>query len=98
MIMAKYEISRADVDQFGSKLDEFGEVLTEKERALLLYAFSLAKKEIEDRVSSGSAPKGDSKSSLPRLSDSFKTAFAKADKAAIETDTEGYITVIMKWE
>jgi hypothetical protein len=95
--MAKYEVNRAEINQFSTKLDEFGEVLTEKERALLLYSFSLAKKELDDRASSGSAPKGDSKSSLPKLSDSFKTAFARGDQGTITTDTEGLV-VYISWQ
>ena len=51
-------ITQEDLTALARKLDELGDVLTDKEQALLLAVFKLAGKEINDRVRAGSSSSG----------------------------------------
>jgi hypothetical protein len=71
-----FTVKKTDVDSLAGKLDEFGDVLTDNERALLLYTFSLTGKDIAKQTPSGGATGGPApKSNLPKLSAAFESAF-----------------------
>lgn len=77
------KVTRAEIQQLASKLDEFGEVLTEKERAVLLYAFDLLKKDLASKVGGGGG-----KSGLPKLSAAFNDAFTPGGAAGFGSEAE----------
>ncbi|WP_409328860.1 hypothetical protein [Trujillonella humicola] len=84
-------ITQGDLAALARKLDELGDVLTEKEQTLLLAVFRLAGKEINDRVrasaSSGSGSQTESGRAVAaarttgRLSAGFKDAFVPVGTA-----------------
>ena len=79
------QVTRSEIQQLASKLDEFGEVLTEKERAVLLYAFNLLKKDLRGKDGGGQSGGG---SKLPPLSAAFNSAFTPGGAAGFGSDAE----------
>lgn len=85
--MAEQSVSPAELSALAKKLDELGDVLTEKERSLLLAVFKLAATTIESRLQGASTGAGGqtesgrramgpgSQSALPALSEGFRNAF-----------------------
>jgi len=69
-------VTQADVDDMASKLDQFGAVLNDREKAVLLGIFGLAAQAISDEVR-GSTSTPAQPSSLPSLSSGFRAAFQK---------------------
>lgn len=83
-------IKQEDLAALARKLDELGDVLTEKEQALLLAVFKLAGKEINDRVRASTSGGGSQTESgrgvaIARpsgaLSSGFKDAFVSVGTA-----------------
>jgi hypothetical protein len=91
--MADQSVTQADLANLASKLDEVADVLTDKEKTLLLAVFKLAGEAIAARVQSapaagqkesGSMRPGTAGATLARstvLSDGFKGAFQSVGKA-----------------
>jgi hypothetical protein len=86
--MAEVTLSKSDIDGLARKLDEFGEVLSADEKAILLAIFGLAATSLSKAVSESEsglsaanvaaglvAPTVDRSALLPRLSDGFRDAF-----------------------
>ncbi|CCV14639.1 hypothetical protein [Mesorhizobium sp. STM 4661] len=80
--MADQAVTQADLAKLAKKLDEVADVLTDKERTLLLAVFKLAGEAIAARVqgapSDGEKESGSIRASAARstvLSDGFKGAF-----------------------
>ena len=87
--MAEISISQQDIDSIARKLDDFGDVLSENERGVLLAIFGLAATAIGSASSESEAAGNpithsiasfsDTRLSfsgrLPRLSDGFQNAF-----------------------
>lgn len=84
-------ITQGDVDNIAKKLDEFAEVLTEKERTIFLAVLNLAGKELKDKLQSlkPGGEKPTSTSGLPSLSAGFKTAFEPSVGAKLTYDETG---------
>ncbi len=78
------QVSREEIRQLASKLDEFGEVLTDKERAILLYAFGLLRKDFAQKGGGGQGGGG----KLPRLSEAFNSAFTPGGAAGFGSEAE----------
>jgi hypothetical protein len=80
-------IKQGDLEALARKLDELADVLTEKEKALLLAVFKLAGQAIEDRVHAGSSTGSQTESAgapvLDRaaLSAGFRNAFQSVGNA-----------------
>ena len=84
-------ITQEDLAALARKLDELGDVLTEKEQTLLLAVFKLAGKEINDRVRASASAGGGSQTESGRglavarpsgrLSAGFKDAFVPVGMA-----------------
>jgi hypothetical protein len=72
-------VTQADIDDVASKLDEFGAVLNDREKAILLGVFSLAAGGISKAAQSAGTPQSgtSAQSSVPSLSAGFRTAFQK---------------------
>jgi hypothetical protein len=70
-------VTQADIDDIAKKLDEFGAVLNEREKAVLLGVLGLAADGIEKAAAAAppAPPKG--ASSVPSLSSGFRNAFQK---------------------
>jgi hypothetical protein len=84
--MAELSVSPADLSALSKKLDDLGDVLTDKERSLLLAVFKLAATAIQSRVQgasggasqqTGTGPQTESGrlASVPALSEGFRNAF-----------------------
>ncbi|KYF68168.1 hypothetical protein [Sorangium cellulosum] len=79
--------TQAEIDKLATKLDELSEVLTETERGLLLAIISIAGQSIAEKAKAKPAePTGPT--SLPRLSDAFKSAFKAGVAARYEFEGE----------
>ncbi|WP_437625295.1 hypothetical protein [Sorangium sp. So ce1151] len=73
--MQQIVITKEDLDGISRKLDEFGAVLTERERTVLLATFGIAAQAIA-QASKGAAPvKAGAAAPLPPLSVGFRKAF-----------------------
>ncbi|WP_437783347.1 hypothetical protein [Sorangium sp. So ce1097] len=78
--------TQAEIDKLATKLDELSEVLTENERGLLLAIISIAGQTIAEKARAKPEPTGPT--SLPRLSDAFKSAFKAGAAARYEFEGE----------
>ena len=85
--MPKFNVSDDEVIALGKKLDEFSEVLTEKERAMLLAMIRAAGKEFK-ALGTSTPTTTPPKSSLPPLGSAFDAAFipARASEFFDESD------------
>lgn len=81
------KVTEDDVDNIARKLDEFAEVLTERERTIFLTVLDLAGKELKDRLAT-IQPTTPS-SGLPSLSAGFKGAFQPSVGAKLTYDETG---------
>ncbi|KYF85222.1 hypothetical protein [Sorangium sp. So ce388] len=79
--------TQAEIDKLATKLDELSEVLTENERGLLLAIISIAGQTIAARAKAQPAQPA-APTSLPRLSDAFKSAFKAGAAAKYEFEGE----------
>ena len=78
-------VTDAEVQALGRKLDEFSEVLTEKERLMLLAMIRAAKRQFQGGgTSSQPRPTGQ----LPKLGAAFDAAFIPGKAAEFENETE----------
>ena len=55
--MKELEISRAQLNDLSTRLDEFAETLTEQQRTVLLAVMALAAQTVEDRTDDSSSPR-----------------------------------------
>ena len=69
-------VTQADVDDIAKKLDEFGAVLNDREKAVLLGVLGLAAEGI-DAASQAASASSSSTAPLPSLSSGFRNAFQK---------------------
>ena len=87
--MPSVNINEIDVTTLGKKIDEFGEVLTDKERLILYALIRAATKHFQSL--SASQPKPPTPSTGmggPRLGDAFDAAFIPGKAAVFESQTE----------
>ena len=84
-------VSQNDVDDLAKKLDEFGAVLNDREKAVMLGLMTLAQKTVEHHPHPGhsaATPSTDSVTgTLPPLSAGFKSAFEKGVGAKFHIDS-----------
>jgi hypothetical protein len=85
--MADLSLDPRDIESLASKLDEFGAVLTDKEKALLAAAFGLASTALSQAGSEAEsggvqigaiASRADSKVQMPQSAPSLSAAFRKS--------------------
>lgn len=83
------QVTQEDIDNLATKLDEFAQVLNEREREVLLAIFGMAGKEIKDIVAQGSTTTTtEATPQLPSLSAGFREAFTNGVGTNFEIDTE----------
>ena len=72
-------VTQADIDDIAKKLDEFGAVLNDRERAVLLGVLGLAADGIEKAAAGAPPPPPPATggSTIPSLSSGFRNAFQK---------------------
>lgn len=85
--MPTISINDDDVIGLGKKLDEFGEVLTEKEHYLLLAMIRAARKHFQAAGTTGNT-KPPANPGRPKLGSAFDTAFIPGRAAEFEDQSE----------
>ena len=82
--MADQTITQADLANLAKKLDEVGDVLSEKEKTLLIAIFKLAGEAISVRVQ-GASSSGEKESGLSRAAVTRSTALSAGFKGAFQS-------------
>lgn len=85
--MPTISVSDEDVIGLGKKLDEFGEVLTEKEHYMLLAMIRAARKHFQAAGTTGNS-KPPAPAGRPKLGSAFDAAFIPGRAAEFEDQSE----------
>jgi hypothetical protein len=82
-------VNQADIDGIAKKLDQFGAVLNDREKTVLLGVLGLAADGINKVAAAApvAPPGGSGASSLPPLSAGFRNAFRKGVGSKIKIDS-----------